>query len=295
MKNINVIVLMIIISLSSCISNAQIKMLFESEKSEKEKIAGYVNSGFSDIQIFRIDISDTEEENDTSLVYRITISNDKSLVTEFDALSEYRTVVKYDGNIMFREITDKAGQPAGKTLYTYNNEGFISKRELYFGNVKALDEVYEFGNYESGEVINYSADGTLMSKSIFKLNSQRKIIEELKFNSKGEVEQKYEYTYDSKGRMIEERIIMSNEQKTITNYSYDENSNIIEEQTKDNSGNILSYNKFAYEGNKLIEELRDSRDIKLKKFYTYKDGLLMNIKFEDLIENSIYIWEYRYK
>ena len=295
MKNINVIVLMIIISLSSCISNAQIKMLFESEKSEKEKIAGYVNSGFSDIQIFRIDISDTEEENDTSLVYRITISNDKSLVTEFDALSEYRTVVKYDGNIMFREITDKAGQPAGKTLYTYNNEGFISKRELYFGNVKALDEVYEFGNYESGEVINYSADGTLMSKSIFKLNSQRKIIEELKFNSKGEVEQKYEYTYDSKGRMIEERIIMSNEQKTITNYSYDENSNIIEEQTKDNSGNILSYNKFAYEGNKLIEELRDSRDIKLKTFYTYKDGLLMNIKFEDLIENSIYIWEYRYK
>ena len=295
MKNINVIVLMIIISLSSCISNAQIKMLFESEKSEKEKIAGYVNSGFSDIQIFRIDISDTEEENDTSLVYRITISNDKSLVTEFDALSEYRTVVKYDGNIMFREITDKAGQPAGKTLYTYNNEGFISKRELYFGNVKALDEVYEFGNYESGEVINYSADCTLMSKSIFKLNSQRKLIEELKFNSKGEVEQKYEYTYDSKGRMIEERIIMSNEQKTITNYSYDENSNIIEEQTKDNSGNILSYNKFAYEGNKLIEELRDSRDIKLKKFYTYKDGLLMNIKFEDLIENSIYIWEYRYK
>ena len=295
MKNINVIVLMIIISLSSCISNAQIKMLFESEKSEKEKIAGYVNSGFSDIQILRIDISDTEEENDTSLVYRITISNDKSLVTEFDALSEYRTVVKYDGNIMFREITDKAGQPAGKTLYTYNNEGFISKRELYFGNVKALDEVYEFGNYESGEVINYSADGTLMSKSIFKLNSQRKLIEELKFNSKGEVEQKYEYTYDSKGRMIEERIIMSNEQKTITNYSYDENSNIIEEQTKDNSGNILSYNKFAYEGNKLIEELRDSRDIKLKKFYTYKDGLLMNIKFEDLIENSIYIWEYRYK
>ena len=295
MKNINVIVLMIIISLSSCISNAQIKMLFESEKSEKEKIAGYVNSGFSDIQIFRIDISDTEEENDTSLVYRITISNDKSLVTEFDALSEYRTVVKYDGNIMFREITDKAGQPAGKTLYTYNNEEFISKRELYFGNVKALDEVYEFGNYESGEVINYSADGTLMSKSIFKLNSQRKLIEELKFNSKGEVEQKYEYTYDSKGRMIEERIIMSNEQKTITNYSYDENSNIIEEQTKDNSGNILSYNKFAYEGNKLIEELRDSRDIKLKKFYTYKDGLLMNIKFEDLIENSIYIWEYRYK
>lgn len=295
MKNINVIVLIIIISLSSCISNAQIKMLFESEKSEKEKIAGYVNSGFSDIQIFRIDISDTEEENDTSLVYRITISNDKSLVTEFDALSEYRTVVKYDGNILFREITDKAGQPAGKTLYTYNNEGFISKRELYFGNVKALDEVYEFGNYESGEVINYSADGTLMSKSIFKLNSQRKLIEELKFNSKGEVEQKYEYTYDSKGRMIEERIIMSNEQKTITNYSYDENSNIIEEQTKDNSGNILSYNKFAYEGNKLIEELRDSRDIKLKKFYTYKDGLLMNIKFEDLIENSIYIWEYRYK
>ncbi len=295
MKNINVIVLMIIISLSSCISNAQIKMLFESEKSEKEKIAGYVNSGFSDIQIFRIDISDTEEENDTSLVYRITISNDKSLVTEFDALSEYRTVVKYDGNILFREITDKAGQPAGKTLYTYNNEGFISKRELYFGNVKALDEVYEFGNYESGEVINYSADGTLMSKSIFKLNSQRKLIEELKFNSKGEVEQKYEYTYDSKGRMIEERIIMSNEQKTITNYSYDENSNVIEEQTKDNSGNILSYNKFAYEGNKLIEELRDSRDIKLKKFYTYKDGLLMNIKFEDLIENIIYIWEYRYK
>jgi len=270
-------------------------MLFESEKNEKEKIAGYINSGFSDIQIFRIDISDSEDENDTSLVYKISISNDKSLVTEFDAVTEYTTLVNYDGNILYREITDKNGQLAGKTLYTYNDKGFISKRELYFGNVKAIDEVYEFGNYESGEVNNFSADGTLMNKSLFKLNSQKKLIEELKYNSKGEVEQKYEYTYDSEGRMIEDRIILINEQKTITNYSYDENSNVIEEQTKDNSGNILSYNKFAYEGNKIIEELRDSKDIKLRKFYTYKNGMLQSIKFEDLIENSIYIWEYRYK
>ncbi|MFA5012761.1 MAG: hypothetical protein WC644_12530 [Ignavibacteria bacterium] len=294
MKNIRIIVL-ILLSLTSCISNAQIKMLFESEKNEKEKIAGYINSGFSDIQIFRIDISDSEDENDTSLVYKISISNDKSLVTEFDAVTEYTTLVNYDGNILYREITDKNGQLAGKTLYTYNDKGFISKRELYFGNVKAIDEVYEFGNYESGEVNNFSADGTLMNKSLFKLNSQKKLIEELKYNSKGEVEQKYEYTYDSEGRMIEDRIILINEQKTITNYSYDENSNVIEEQTKDNSGNILSYNKFAYEGNKIIEELRDSKDIKLRKFYTYKNGMLQSIKFEDLIENSIYIWEYRYK
>lgn len=294
MKNIRIIVL-ILLSLTSCISNAQIKMLFESEKNEKEKIAGYINSGFSDIQIFRIDISDSEDENDTSLVYKISISDDNKLVTEFDVVTEYTTLVNYDGNILYREITDKNGQLAGKTLYTYNDKGFISKRELYFGNVKAIDEVYEFGNYESGEVNNFSADGTLMSKSLFKLNSQKKLTEELKFNSKGEVEQKYEYTYDSEGRMIEDRIILINEQKTITNYSYDENSNVIEEQTKDNSGNILSYNKFAYEGYKIIEELRDSKDIKLRKLYTYKNGLLQSIKFEDLIENSIYIWEYRYK
>lgn len=294
MKKIKVIVLVLLI-MSSCDLKAQMKMLYETEKSEKERIAGYINSGFPDIKIYRIDIGEQENEIDTTLIYRILISDDKGLVTEIDAVTKNKTVVKFDGNIIYREITDITGQPTGKTLYTYNDDGFILKRELYFGNVKALDEIYEYGNYEKGEVRNYASDGTLMSKSVFKLDSQKKLIEELKYNSKGEVEQKYEYTYDSKGRMTEERIIMQNEQMTITNYSYDENSNVNEVQTKDNKGSILSYNKFAYEGGKIIEEIRDSRDSKLIKSYHYKDGLLKSIKFEDLTENSIYFWDYKYE
>lgn len=294
MKNISIILLILFASITSSRLNAQIKMLYDTEKSEKDRIEGYINSGYSNIKIFRIDVYEQEAEQDTSLVYEIKISDDKKTVIENDVNNVSSTLIKYDGNILYREILNKDGQTAGKTMYTYNSEGFILKRELYFGEIKALDEVYEFKQDKTGNVKYYASDGTLMSNSEFRLNSQNSLIEELKYNSKGETEQKYEYTYDSKGRMIEERIIFQNEQKTVTNYSYDENDNIIEEQTKDNGGNILSYNKFAYEGKKVIEELRDSRDSKLRKSYNYKGGLLKSVKIEDLIDRSVFVWEYEY-
>lgn len=288
-------VIIFILSFVSLSSIAQIKMLYETEKREKVRLDSYINSGYKNIQIFRIDLDESEGESDTALIFKILLSDDKSTVTEFDEVTESKTIVKYDGNIIFREITDKKGQLSGKTLYTYNDNGFILKRELYFGNVKALDEVYEFGNDNSGEVKYYAADGTLMSNSIFKYDSRKNLIEEVKYNSNGEVDQKFEYTYDSKYRIIEERILMLNENRTVTNYSYDENDKVIEEQTKDNSGNILSYNKFAYDGNKIIEERRDSPDSKVKKLYNYKDGLLQSVKFEDLIDKSVYLWTYEYR
>jgi len=289
------IVIVFIFSVITISLKAQIKMLYDTEKSEKNRFDRYINSGYNNIQIFRIDLYESEGEADTSLVYKITISDDKNIVTEIDIVSESKTVVKLYGKITSREITDNSGQLVGKTLYTYNNEGIIIKRELYFGNIKALDEIYEFESRNNGEVKYYSADGTLISNSIFKFDGQNNLLEELKYNSMGEVEQKYEYTYDSKGRMIEERIILQNEQKTVTNYSYDENNNIIEEQTKDNNENILSYNKYAYEGDKLIEEISDSRDSKLRRLYSYKDGLLKSVKYLDLIDKSTYIWVYEYR
>ena len=294
MKNLFIALIIIFITMTTFRSNAQIKMLYDTEKSEKERIEGYINSGYSNISIFRIDVYEQEAEQDTSLIYEIKISEDKKTITEKDVINETSTLIKYDGHVLYREIINKYGQTAGKTVYTYNPEGFILKRELYFGDVKALDEVYEFNQDKTGDVKYYSADGTLMSISEFKFNRQNNLIEELKYNSNGEVEQKYEYIYDSKGRMIEERIIMLNGQKTVSNYSYDENNNVIEEQTKDNSGNILSYNKFAYKGKKITEEIRDSRDSKLKKYYGYKDGLLKSVKIEDLIDKSVYVWEYNY-
>ncbi|MFA7360668.1 MAG: hypothetical protein WC139_06490 [Candidatus Kapaibacterium sp.] len=294
MKNISIILLIIFASISSSRLNAQIKMLYDTEKSEKERIEGYINSGYSNISIFRIDIYEQEAESDTSLVFDIKISDDRKTITENDINNETGTITKFDSNISYREILNKEGKSAGKTIYTYGPEGFILKRELYFGEIKALDEVYEFKQDKTGNVKYYASDGTLMSNSEFRLNSQNSLIEELKYNSKGDTEQKYEYIYDSKGRMIEERIIFQNEQKTVTNYSYDENDNIIEEQTKDNGGNILSYNKFAYEGKKVIEELRDSRNMKLRKLYNYKGGLLKSVRFEDLIDKSVYVWVYEY-
>lgn len=238
--------------LISIISNvqAQIKMLYDTEKNEKEKIERFINSGYKNINIYRIDVDEVEWQSDTTLLTEIKISDNGKSLTEINQSPYSKTVVQYDGNIVSREIFNQSNQLAGKTLYSYNNAGMIEKRELYFGDIKAFDEIYEIEGNQLVKAKYYTSDGMLINYSDFEYDSRNNMLKENKYNSNGETEYVYEYTYNSDGSIKEERIIMPDGKKTIVNYVYGKNKYITDKITKDSDGKIMSSLKYEYDGKK---------------------------------------------
>lgn len=275
--------------------NAQIKMLYDKEASEKERLEVFLNSGSSNILIFRIDEVNNENEADTSLILKIEVIEDKKTIKEVSDESTVVTSLNASGNIAFREIYDKAGKLSGKTVYTYNNSGDIVKRELYFGSMKAGEEVYEFKRINSGNMKFYGMNDIVMGSSSFQFNPEGKLSEEIIYGQDGNVEQKYEYVYDSEGRLAEERVILRNEQKSFKNYSYDEYNNLVEEISKDGNGNVLSLNRYAYDGKYKIEEIQHGKDLRMRIQYFYKEGMPELVKYTDLSDMSVYYWKYVYE
>ncbi len=290
MKKI-ILTLVLIFIISSV--QAQIKMLYDTEKSEKEKIEGFINSGYKNINIYRIDVDEVEWQSDTTLLTEIKISDNNKSLTEINHSPYSKTVVQYDGNILSREIYNQSNQLAGKTLYSYNKAGMIEKRELYFGDIKAFDEIYEIEGNQLLKVKYFTSDGTLINNSDFEYDSRNNMIKENKYNSNGEIEYVYEYTYNSDRSIKEESIIMPDGKKTIVNYIYSK-KNISEKITKDSDGKIMSSLKYVYEDKNLIEEYYDTPELKIKKTYTYSNNLLTSIKYLDILESNSYTWIYVY-
>lgn len=281
------------LNLAITYANAQIKMLYDSEKAEKDKIVNLINSGFKNINIYRIDVDEVEWQSDTTLINEIQISDNNNTFTEINKSPYSKTVVKFDGNVLSREIFNQNNQLSGKTLYSYNNSGMIEKRELYFGDIKAFDEIYEIESNKLIKMKYFTSDGTLISYSDFEYDSYNNLIKENKFNSNGEIDYIYKYKYEE-GRLSEEKIIMPNGKKTIINYFYGSNNLITEKITKDSEGKVLSSLKYVYEGKNLIEEYYETPEIKTKKTYTYQNNLLHTIKFLDVLEANSYFWLYTY-
>lgn len=288
-----IIFLVIMLNLAITHTNAQIKMLYDSEKAEKEKIENLINSGFKSINIYRIDVDEVEWQSDTTLINEIQISDNNNKFTEINKSPYSKAVVKFNGNVLSREIFDQNNQLSGKTLYSYDNSGMIEKRELYFGDIKAFDEIYEIESNKLIKMKYFTSDGTLISYSNFEYDSYNNLIKENKYNSNGEIDYVYEYKYEE-GRLSEEKIIMPNGKKTIINYFYGSNNLLTEKITKDSDGKVISSLKYVYEGKNLIEEYYETPEIKTKKTYTYKNNLLYSIKFLDVLEANSYFWLYTY-
>jgi YD repeat-containing protein len=290
MKNL---FLALILALSLGVSHAQIKMMIDTEKSERDKIDGFMSSGYSQIIVTRVDTDEIEWQQDSTKVMSIVIDTDNNTYTEINYSPQYsKTIIKFDNNIASREIFNEKEQLAGKTLYYYD-QGNLVKRELYFGDMKAFDEIYE---YESGKLAKMKyvmSDGLLVSYSTFTFDKSNNLLGEMKYNASDELEYNYEYTYDKKSRLTEEIIIMGKENVTVTNYSYN-SSGKLTEKLSTSKGKQTSNIKYSYEGNNLSEEIYDTPELKTKKTYTYKDGLLSQIKFEDITETNSYIWVYEY-
>jgi len=291
MKNLFLAFIFII---SFNISQAQIKMMFDTEKSEKEKIEGFMSSGYSQIVVTRIDTDEIDWQQDSSKVTSVLIDKDKNTYTEINYTPQYsKTIIKLDNKIVSREIFNEKEQLSGKTLYYYNEQGDLTKRELYFGDLKAFDEIYEYKNGKLIKMKYVMNDGTLVSYSTFAFDNSNNLLEELKYNSSDEVEYKYEYSYGKKSRLSEERIILGNDNLTIINYSYNKEGKLIEKTTKSKDKQTSSI-KFSFQGDNLTEEIYDTPELKTKKTYLYKDGLISQIKFLDTVEMSSYIWSYEY-
>jgi len=141
------LLLLLIVIMSFNISDAQIKMMFDTEKSEKEKIEGFMSSGYSKIKITRIDTDEIDWQQDSALIIYIEVDKKNNVYTELNYSPQYsKTIIKLDKNINSREIFNEKEQSSGKTLYYYNAQGYLEKRELYFGGLKAFDEIYEYEN-----------------------------------------------------------------------------------------------------------------------------------------------------
>lgn len=290
MKNL---FLALILALSLGVSHAQIKMMIDTEKIERDKIDGFISSGYSKIIVTRIDTDEIEWQQDSTKVMSIVIDKDNNTYTELNYTPQFsKTVIKLDNNISSREIFNEKEQLSGKTLYYYE-QGSLVKRELYFGDMKAFDEIYEYENGRLAKMKYIMSDGTLVSYSTFTFDKSNNLLGEMKYNASDELEYNYEYTYDKKSRLTEERILMGKENVTVSNYSYN-SSGKLTEILSTSKGKQTSNIKYSYEGNNLSEETYETPDLKTKKTYTYNDGLLSQIKFEDITETNSYIWVYEY-
>ncbi len=274
-------------------AHAQMKMLYEKEKSEKERIEKFIESGSSRILVYRIDVD--ESESDTSLVLKIEISGDKKTVSESGDDGTLITGFGADGNISYREVIDKEGKITGKTLYKYNSKGLIVKRDLYFGLTKAGEEIYNFKDDNTGEMKFFTADEMVMGSSTFRFDGNNKLTEEVIFGASGKMQQRYEYIYDSNGRISEERYYNEEGLMSTQSYTYDENDNVVEMAAKDNSGKIMSFKRYGFEGKQLTEELQEGDDIKIRIQYFYKDGIKDLVKLTDLEDMSVYYVKFAYE
>ena len=288
------IVLFTIIALMSFnLSFAQIKMMLDTEKSEKEKIEGFMSSGYSTITVTRIDTDEIDWQQDSSKIMLIEVDKDKNIYTETSYSPQFtRTVIKLGKNVNSREIYNDKDQLQGKTLYYYDAQDNLVKRELYFGDLKAFDEVYE---YENGKLVKMKylmSDKSLVSYSSFTFDDSNNLLEEIKYNSSDDIDYKYEYSYDKKSRLSEEKIIIGKDNISVVNYSYSNNK--LADKITTSKGKLTSSAKFTYEGNKIAEEFYDTPELKTEKTYTYKDGLLSQIKFLETVGMSSFIWSYEY-
>ena len=91
------------------------------------------------------------------------------------------------------------------TILTYGcNEHTSKTNDLksmgFHGDIKTIVKTENQFSLKFGE----EQIGDIMSKTVFKFNNDGNKIEESVYDSDGELKRKYKYTYDEKGKLIEE-------------------------------------------------------------------------------------------
>jgi hypothetical protein len=279
-------------------AGAQIKMMHETEKEELDKVLLLKDEGIQRLYIYRFDIDEVDWQQDSSLVSDMKYDPSNLKFTEISTspiFSESVIKINNENKILSREIFDAKNNLTGKTLYYYNSNSQLEKREIFLGNTKTFDELYEYDENLLKKMKYTTSDGLLFSYSEFGSDKWGNISEETKYNTKDEVEYKYIYTYDAKSNCLEENISIGDKISTIVNYVYSK-GRLTEKITKDGVGKILSRSSFEYDGNgKLISEKNESLSIKNIKIYQYENNRLQQIKITDEKDASNYLLRYYYE
>lgn len=298
MKKLFLLLLLSFITIT--IANSQIKMMMNSEAEEFEKINLLKNNNFKKISIYKFEIDEVEWQQDSMLFVQREYDAAGNTYTEINYSPSFsKTIVKYSSSnkISSRENYDNAQKLTGKNIYFYNDDGKLIKREMYFGLDKAFDEVFEYDNQGYITTLKYLLnDGTIFNYSTFTTDNSGNITEEIKYNSKGDIEYKYEYTYGNNSLCNEERIILPDNSIQKINYTYDKGGYITEKITKDDKEKIISSYKVLRDksGNK-TEEYFENPTSKISNTFEYKKGLLKSVKSVELPDVSSYLLRYYYE
>ncbi|MDD5360939.1 MAG: hypothetical protein PHN88_02320 [Ignavibacteria bacterium] len=277
---------------------AQIKMMHETEKAELDKVMLMKDEGIRRLYIYRFDIDEVDWQQDSSLVsdMKYDPSNQKfSEISTVPVYSESVIRINTENKILSREIFDSKNNLTGKTLYHYNSNSQLDKREIFLGDTKTFDELYEYEDNMLKKMKYTTSDGLLFSYSEFDSDKWGNLSEETKYNNKDEVEYRYAYTFDAKSNCLEEKISLGDKISTIISYAYSK-GRLTEKITKDGEGKILSRSSFEYDGKgRLASEKNESPSVSNIKMYQYDNDRLQQIKITDEKEASNYLLKYYYE
>ncbi|MCE1165306.1 MAG: hypothetical protein LWX07_07890 [Bacteroidetes bacterium] len=279
-------------------SFAQIKMMIETETAELQKVTAIKESGRSKISVYRYDYDEVEFVQDSSIAAEMTYDAGANVFTEIIYTPSYSKSVltlNKDNKILNREIYDSKNNLTGKTIFHYDAEGKLESREIYLGAIKAFDEVY---NYEGSELTGMkyvTAEGVLFGYSTFESDKWGNIIQETKYNTKDEPEYTYVYTYDSKSRCLEEKLMLGDKKNTIVSYHWKGNL-LMDKITTDDNSKVQGAFRYKYDAKGLVtEEVNETPQGKITKAFDYQGGLVRQVKITDESDVSSYLLKYFYE
>lgn len=104
------------------------------------------------------------------------------------------------------------------------------------------------------EVTTYYPDGSVEHKYEYQYNSEGKIIDELLIESDGEVTEHRSMVYDSEGRLAKEFIHYLDDSADVLMFTYDAEGRLLSRRSVDNEGETGNYLVNVYSGNQLVSE-----------------------------------------
>ncbi|MCI0472700.1 MAG: hypothetical protein L0Y76_03865, partial [Ignavibacteria bacterium] len=141
------ILLSAVILFSAVSLNAQIKMMIESELAELNKIKIMRENNLERTLVYTVESDQIDFVLDSSLTTEMILNNAENAFTEINYTPQYsKTIIRLldDHNISTREMFGENGELTGKAVYKYTGRGLLESREMYFGSVKTLEEIYEY-------------------------------------------------------------------------------------------------------------------------------------------------------
>ena len=183
-----------------------------------------------------------------------------------------------------------------KTLKEFWYDPIIESGKITKTNEKANQSFISLFDNNGNQIeLKYYSQGNLYYEITFKYDSLSNLIEDYKYNERGELKEKNIYKNDAKGNKIEK-----NNFKVKVIYNYDDMGNMIEESTYSSSGNLRKKYIYKYDdkGNKIEGILYDSKGNLESKFtYKYdKDNNVIEGKEYDMNNNIIEpIYRFKYE